>query len=125
MRGVFASFGLEPDAPHQPLMLGLQFHQGSATAQPIATMARGLLPPKDDNPSSRNSKSVRFTRPSIESDLVREAGLDIADEPQSQMIIFRIDPARARQAAAQQRQRLARHLRGISRPVNKRGIETS
>ena len=39
-------------------------------------------------------------------DLVRECVVDVADEAQRDVIVFGIDPARARQAAAQDRQRL-------------------
>ena len=69
--------------------------------------------------------AARLTRPSIETISCARRDVDIADEAQGEVIIFRIDPARARQAAAQQRQRLARRSSGISRPVKRRGIETS
>ena len=54
-----------------------------------------------------SSKPSRLTRPSIERDFVGDRVVDVADEAQRQVIIFRIDPARARQPAAQHRQRLA------------------
>src|SRR6476659_8161315 len=40
-------------------------------------------------------------------DLMRGHVVDVADEAQRQVIVFGIDPARARQAAAQRRQCLA------------------
>src|SRR6185436_14801483 len=47
--------------------------------------------------------------PEQRSDLARGLVVDIADEAQRQMVVLRIDPARARQAAAQH----GEHLRDV------------
>ena len=75
----------------------------------FATTARGLRPPKDDTPSSRNSKAARLTRSSIEATSCATRHVDIADEAQGDVIIFRIDPARARAARRAGRSGSARH----------------
>ena len=78
-----------------------------ATGVAAATNARGLRPPNDDSPSSRSSNGAPLHAPEQAGNIARERVVDVADEAQREMIIFRIDPARARQTAAHHGERLA------------------
>ena len=106
MRRELAPFGLEAQALHQPFELGLQFHQ-----------RLDRLDPDDDRARLASAKCRQSAEPHLEAaplhaveqqrDLVRQPIVDIADEAQRDVIILRVDPARSRQPAPQQCQRLA------------------
>src|SRR5262249_60545558 len=85
-------------------MLGLQLDQrrdggggGDYRARPAAAERREALETELETPPVDLVEE--------RSDLVREHVVDVADEAQREMIVLRIDPARARQASAQHRQR--------------------
>src|SRR5262249_14060247 len=110
MRHELTSFGLQPNALHQPFVLGLHIEEGLHVRNACNNCARLA--------SAKRSQTVhmqleRFTFDAAEhgGDLVGELIVDVADKPQRQMIVFWIDPSRARQAATQCRQRLT-HVGG-------------
>lgn len=96
----FARLGRNADAPHEPLLFGLKFDQGGSR-----------LGPGDEDPGLGAAEGTQLLdrhgewRPPdfLEGRMDVACGriVDIADEPQGQMVVFGIDPARAGNAAAQ------------------------
>ena len=68
-------------------------------------MARGLRPPNERQLAEAHLEAAAPHAVEQRGDVVREAIVDVADEAQRDVVVFRVDPARAGQAAAQQRQR--------------------
>ena len=99
--------GSKSDALHQPLMLGLHVEQSLRLRAPTATTARGLRPPNEHQPFQMKIESPALDAAEHQGDFLRDHVVHVADEAQRQMIILRIDPARARQSAAQHDERLA------------------
>src|SRR3954464_2817891 len=98
MRRELAPFRLEPNAAQQPLMFGLQLHQrgrGSDErddgARPVAAESRKRI--------ELDLESLAPDLAEDEGGLARDGFIHVADEAQSDVIIFRIDPARPRQTA--------------------------
>src|SRR5439155_512302 len=102
----------EPHALQQPLELGLELDQGRDRRRGGDHRSRPA--------AAERSQAVeaQLERPPVDlieqrRDLVGEHVIDVADEAQRQVIVLRVDPARARQAAAQHGERkrdLARNL---------------
>src|SRR4051812_10909475 len=97
MRREFASLRLEPDAPHQPLMFGLQFHKRRRGSDQRDNGARPV--------SAESRQGIELDLESLAPDLAEDEGrlardgfIHVADEAQRHMIIFGIDPACPRQA---------------------------
>src|SRR3954447_10399944 len=99
MRRELAPFRLEPNVAQQPLMFSLQLHkrgrgsdQRDDHARPVAAESRQRI--------ELDLESLAPDLAEDEGGLPRDGFVHIADEAQSDVIIFGIDPARARQAAA-------------------------
>jgi hypothetical protein len=106
MRRELAAFGVEPDALHQALQFGLQLDQGTARHDGGNHRARLLAA------ETRQALQCYLERLAVDphqqrGDFIRRDAVDIADEAQGEMIIFGVDPARARKPAAQIGKRLA------------------
>ena len=76
------------------------------TGDTAATTARGLRPPNERQPFQMQLERAALDAAEHRGDLLGDHVVDVADEAQRQVIIFRIDPARARQSAAQHAERL-------------------
>ncbi len=106
VRGVFASFRLQPNPLEQSFLLGLQFQKrrrrrygGDQRARLAAAERRQAV-----------KAQLEMTTPHAaqqDGNVVRKRVVDIPDEAQRQMIIFRIDPSRPGQTAAHQRKLVA------------------
>src|SRR5882757_7132743 len=95
-----APFGIEPQALHQPLQLGLQFDQRPARLDGSDHRARFLAA------ETLQALHLDLERLAVDSkqqrgDFVRRHAVDISDEAQGDVIIFGIDPACAGKAATQ------------------------
>ena len=105
MRRVFSSLRLQPHPLHQPLVFGLQLHQG------LGRPERG-----DDRARFAPAEKLEILHPQFEPlaphasqqgrDFVRDHVIDVADEAQRHMVVLGVDPAGARQSAAQHGERL-------------------
>ena len=105
MGRIFSSLRLQPHPLHQPLVLGLQLHQGLCRPQR-----------RDDRTRFAPAEGLEILHPQLERltphasqqgcDFVRDHVVDVADEAQRHMIVLGVDPARAGQSAAQNRERL-------------------
>jgi hypothetical protein len=100
MRRELARFGGEADAAQGALVLGLQFDQRRGGlrvdddgARPAAAKGADAV---QRHPEARPGDGVERV-----GDIAGRRAVDIADEAQRQMIEIRLQPARARQAAAQ------------------------
>ena len=76
-----------------------------------ATIARGLRAAERGQAIEPQLEILAPDLAEHPGDFLRDFVIDIADEAQRQMVVFGIDPARARQPAAQQRQRFAQRGR--------------
>src|SRR5262249_45113266 len=106
MRDIFAALGLESDTLHQPLVLGLQFHQRLRRSEGGYDLPR-FAPAKRYEIFDAQFERLAPHASQHGCDLVRDNIIHIANEAQRDMIVLGIDPACARQAATQHRQRLA------------------
>ena len=106
MRRVFASLRLQSDALHQPFVLGLHVEQGLRLRHRSDHRAR-LAAAERGQPLQIQIERAALDAAEHQGDFLRDHIVDVADEAQRQMIIFRIDPARARQTAAQHAERLS------------------
>src|SRR6478735_7520849 len=100
MGGEFAPFGIEPHALHHPLKFGLQLDQRPAR------LDGGDHCPRLAAAEALQALQLDLERLAVDpkqhrGDFVRRHAVDIADEAQGDVIIFGIDPARARKAATQ------------------------
>src|SRR5215831_12880606 len=100
MRRELAAFRLEPDALHQPLVFGLHIKQGSRRRNACDHRAR-LAAAERGKPLQMQLKWHTFDAAKHGPDFMGDIVVDVADKPQRQMVVFRVDPARARQAAPQ------------------------
>src|SRR3954447_352597 len=110
MRRIFAHFGIETDPPHQALVLALPFHH------PLGWRDGG-----DHGAWLAAAERLQAVEPQLEilatdlaeqpGNLLRDVFIDVPDKAERHVIIFRIDPARAGQPAAQQRQLVAQRFR--------------
>src|SRR5258707_3594021 len=106
MRRVLASLRLKPDPLHQPFVSGRELHQSLLRRE--CGKCRGRLGP---------AEGFEIVHPQFERlpahpaqhgrDLVRDNVIDVADKAQRHVIVLGVDPARAREPATQQGQRLA------------------
>ncbi len=92
-------------------------------AATAATSARGLRPPNDDEPVDAQFERRALNAAEQAGNVARQAVVDIADEAQRDVIIFRVDPARARQTATHHRQRLG-DARGYFQTGKQTGHDT-
>src|SRR2546430_9173020 len=106
MRGVLASLGLEPAPLHQPFVLGLELHQslrsrerGHNRARPAPAEGFEIVHPQFERLPAHPAQHGR--------DLVRDNVIDVADKAQRHVIVLGVDPARTREPATEQGQRLA------------------
>ena len=106
--------GSKPDALHQPLLLGLHIEQGLRRRHRCDHGAR-LAAAERRQPVQMKFECVAFDAAKQRGDFVRDHIVDVADEAQRQVIILRIDPARARQSAAQHGREPVRCRRGFRR----------
>src|SRR4051794_31028044 len=100
MGNELASFGIKPEALHQPLQLRLQLDQRPARFDGGDHRARFLAA------ETLQPLHFHFERLAVDSkqqrgDFIRRDAVDIADEAQGDVIIFGIDPACAGEAATQ------------------------
>ena len=108
MRNIFAPFGLEPEPLQQPLLLRLQLQQrrdGRGRRDQSARLAAA---------EGREPVEAQLERPALDAseqagDVARQRIVDVADEAQREVIVFRIDPARPGQTAAHHGKRIGRH----------------
>jgi hypothetical protein len=123
MRRVFAPLRLKPHSSQQPLLLGLQLHQLRHRLDGRDQRAR-LAAAERQKPVKLKFEGVALQPIEQASDFARQRIVDIADEAQRDVIIFRIDPARPGQAGRPPRMIASDSatIEGISRPVNKRGM---
>src|SRR3972149_6722828 len=117
MGGIFAALGIEPDPLHQPFKLGLQLvelarrrNAGNDRARAAAAERGEPLELHLEGPPRDTGQHGHY--------LAGEAGVDVADEAQGQVIVGRIGPARAGQAAPQGRQRQSDISGNFERRVN-------
>ncbi len=106
MRGEFPPLGVKPDALHQAFEFGLQLDQGPARHHLGHHRARLF------SAEARQALQCHLERLAVDpnqqrGDFIRRDAIDIADEAQGDVIIFGVDPARPRKAAAQMGKRLA------------------
>ncbi len=106
VRGVFAPLRLKPDALHQPLLLGLHVEQRLRRRDIRHHRAR-LAAAERGQALHVQIEGAALDTAQQRGDLMRGHVVDVADEAQRQVIVLRIDPARARQAAAQRGERLS------------------
>ena len=106
MRRVFAPLRLQSDALHQPFVLGLHVEQGLRLRNRGDHRAR-LAAAERRQTLQVQIESAALDAAEHEGDFLGDQVVDVADEAQRQMIILRIDPARARQSAAQHAERLS------------------
>ena len=99
MWGVFAPFRLQPDALHQPFVLGLHLEQRFYLRHRGDHRAR-LAAAKRRQPFQVEIEGAALDAAEHRGNLLGHHVVDVADKTQRQVIIFRIDPARARQSAA-------------------------
>src|SRR5260221_7773119 len=106
MRRVLASLRLKPDPLHQPFVFGLELHQSLLPrerrhdrARPAPAEAFEIVHPQFERLPAHPAQHGR--------DLVRDNVIDVADKAQRHVIVLGVDPARAREPATQQGQRLA------------------
>src|SRR5260370_31639171 len=91
MWGEFAALRIEPDALHQPFQLGLQLDQWPARYHGGHHRAR-LAPAKTRQALQRNLERLAIDPEQERGDFIRRDAIAIADETQSDVIIFGIDP---------------------------------
>src|SRR2546430_16336261 len=106
MRGVLAPPRLGPDPLHQPFVLGLELHQsllrrerGHDRARPAPAEGFEIVHPQFERLPAHPAQHGR--------DLVRDNVIDVADKAQRRVIVLGVDPARTREPATEQGQRLA------------------
>src|ERR1700681_4640585 len=100
MRRELAPLGIKPEALHQPLEFGLQLDQWPAWHHGARHRPR-LAPAETRQALQRNLERLAIDSKQQRGDFVRRDAIDIADEPQGDVIIFGIDPACAWKAATQ------------------------
>ena len=102
MRRKLARLGRNADPSQPPLLLGLQIDQARISLELRHDRARpaGAEPAQGFEADPRR-RATDFAK-SL-GDVAREAVVHIADEAQRDMIVFRIEPARADAAAARER----------------------
>src|SRR5215469_594086 len=100
MRRIFASFRLKPETLQEPVLFGLQIHERSSRRN----CGPRLAAPERGQPVETQVKALAMNASEYACDLAGQRVIDVADETQREMIIFRIDPARARQAAPHHRE---------------------
>src|SRR6476620_7481082 len=124
MRREFAAFRLEPDALHQAFVFCLHIEQGLCRGDTGYDRA-SLAAAERGQPLHVQFESAAFYAPEHGRNLVCDVVIDVADEPQGQVIIFGIDPAGAGQPAAQGRQRLSDIRRNLNTCEETRHDQTS
>src|SRR5262249_60335184 len=105
MRRIFASFRLKPETLQEPVVLGLQLHE-RRNGRHRGNHGPRLAAPERGQPVETQAKALAMNASEYASDLAGQRVVDVADETQREMIIFRIDTARARQAAPHHHERL-------------------
>ena len=120
MRGEFARLGVKPQSLANALMDGLQAPQFRAFLDTGDELC-GLLPPK-----RVDGLEPQLERPGLDAfefigDFAGQSVIDVADEAQSDVVVFAVEPAGA-DTPPRMRSRSKATSGGISTPVNKRGM---
>jgi hypothetical protein len=110
VRRVLSSLRLEPKPLQQAVVFGLQLDErscrrgrGNDSARLAAAKRRQAVQAKLERLPMDAAKNA--------SDFVGQGVVDVTDEPQREMVVFRVDPTRPRQAAAHHGEGLANRLR--------------
>src|SRR3974377_2423380 len=106
MRHVLAPFRCKADALHQPFVFSLYVKEGLLLRHGGRYRTR-LAAPKGGEALQVQFESVALDPAQQGGNFMGDQVVDVADETQCQVVIFRIDPARSRQSAAQHTKRLA------------------
>src|SRR6056297_988503 len=104
MRHEFAFFRRQPGPPQAPLDLALKIGEFAGKFRTHDQRLRALAAELVKSLESHRHWRAGADLGERGIDLVRHMPVDIADETQGEMVIFRIDPARTRQAGAKQRE---------------------
>jgi hypothetical protein len=112
MRSKLATLRFQTEPLDDAFMFGLQFHQGWRRRDSCVKRMR-LARPECPKPFQRQVETGPVYSCKSIGDLVRRVVVDVPDETQRDVVIRRIDPARAPQAAAEQGKRKADLLRKL------------
>src|SRR6185437_9114203 len=120
MRQELARLRLKPDAPQAPLLLGLQTGQRPLRLDAGDDRARLRAAERAQPLETHRDKRAAYVAERL-GDVARRGAVHVADEPERDVIVLRLDPARA-DAPPRASASSSATAPGNSSPVNRRGI---
>ncbi len=103
MRHEAARLRRDADAAQQPLLFGLQFQQGRGRLR-LGHDGAGLVAAEMIEPLQRHREGLAADARQHLVDGIGGLAVDVADEPQREVVVGDVDPARPREAAPHERE---------------------